>query len=124
MKVLVDSSVWIDYFRNEGDSRLDDLITEDLVVTNDLILSELVPALTIQKQFALIDSLESLERIPLQIDWEIIRRHQVLNLKNGINKVGIPDLILLQQTIENNLTLFTLDKHFHLMQRHSEFQLI
>ena len=46
MVVLVDTSVWIDYFRGAGDSEpLDYLINENLVVTNEIILAELVPFL-------------------------------------------------------------------------------
>jgi hypothetical protein len=47
--VSIDTSVWIAYFRGEGD--LDDvdwLIDENLVVTNDLILAELDPDLRAQ----------------------------------------------------------------------------
>jgi hypothetical protein len=44
MSVLVDSSIWIDYFRNTGKAdALDVLIDENLVVVNDLILAELIP---------------------------------------------------------------------------------
>ena len=46
MSVLVDSPIWIEYFRGSAnDARLDLLIEENLVVVNDLILAELVPAL-------------------------------------------------------------------------------
>ena len=46
MPILVDSSVWIDYF-NSGvnSSRLDELIDENIVVTNAFILAELIPFL-------------------------------------------------------------------------------
>ena len=122
MSVLVDSSVWIDYFRN-GNDRMDSLIEEDLVVTNEIILSELIPSLKLQKQEEVIESLLSLDSAELNIDWELIRQYQILNLQNGINKVGIPDLIIIQQTIEQNLYLFSLDKHFKLMQKHFDFKL-
>ena len=124
MKVLVDSSVWIDYFRNGADDLLDRLITEDLVVTNEIILTELIPALELQQQKQVIESLQNLEVIPLSIEWTLIRKYQALNLKNGINKVGIPDMIIIQQVIETNLTLYTLDKHFSLMNHHLKFELL
>ena len=44
MSVLVDTSVWVNYFRSGKDSgKLDFLIDENLIVINDLILAELVP---------------------------------------------------------------------------------
>ncbi len=41
MKVLVDSSVWIDYFRwPVSDAKVDFLIDENLVVVNDLMIAQ------------------------------------------------------------------------------------
>jgi hypothetical protein len=40
---------------------------------------------------------------------------QTLNLKKGINKVGISDLIIAQNAIENDLELYAFDKPFTLM---------
>jgi len=124
MKVLVDSSVWIDYFRNGANELLDRLITEDLVVINEVILTELVPALELKQHIEVIESLESLEIIPLSIDWMSLRKYQTLNLKNGINKVGIPDLLILQQVVETPLTLFSFDKHFSLMKLNLSFEIL
>ena len=51
MSVLVDTSVWIEYFRTGINSeKLDFLIDENLVVLNDLILAELVPSLRLRNQ--------------------------------------------------------------------------
>lgn len=122
-KVLVDSSVWIAYFK-EGDEVLTTLLEEDLVCTNDLILTELLPVLHTRKKLEIIDSLLALEKAPLHINWEIIRRYQKINLQYGINKVGIPDLIILQQVINEMLTLYSFDKHFKLMKSYFTFELI
>lgn len=124
MKVLVDSSVWIDYFRNGASELLYDLILEDIVVINEVILSELIPTLELHHQNEVIESLNSLEIIPLSIDWTLIRKYQVINLQNGINKVGIPDLIIMQQVIESHLSLYTLDKHFGLMNKLFDFPIL
>lgn len=123
MKVLVDTSVWIDFFRG-SDTMLDRLIEEDLVVTNEVILTELIPSLRMHNQGELIDSLTALESIELSIDWDLIREMQLINLRNGINKIGIPDLMIAQQCIENHLTLYSFDKHFSLMLDYFEFQMI
>ncbi|MEM9896197.1 MAG: PIN domain-containing protein [Bacteroidota bacterium] len=124
MSVLVDSSVWIDFFRYGKNEQLNILLSEDIVVTNQIILSELLPSLQTKRKHEIIESLENLQIIYLQIDWELIRKYQVLNLKNGINKVGLPDLIILQQVIESNLTLYSLDKHFKLMRGYLSFNLL
>src|SRR5690606_13477257 len=96
-KVLIDSSVWIEYFRSGEIPVLDRLIEEDLACTNELILTELVPVLAHQRRHDIVEGLEALEVIPLNINlninWEILRKYQILKLRNGVNKVGIPDLI-------------------------------
>ena len=116
MSVLVDSSVWIDYFRGSGKAAaLDLLIEEDLLAINDLVLAELVPYLKIKRQRKLLSLLHSVERIPLAIDWNDLVEMQARCIRAGINKVGIPDLIIAQNAIQNNQVLFSLDKHFGLI---------
>jgi predicted nucleic acid-binding protein len=119
MKVLVDSSVWVAYFRGTGDlPDVDWLIEEDLVVTNDLILAELLPALLVRGEARLADILRDIEQLPLTIAWDEIIQMQMICLRNGINKVGIPDLIIAQHAKQNGLSLFSLDKHFGLLSKH------
>ena len=48
-KILVDSSLWISYFRDSSSHlSVDELIKNNLLGTNDLILSELIPYLIIR----------------------------------------------------------------------------
>jgi len=122
--VLIDSSVWIEYFRSGRPDKLDQLIEVDMVCINELILTELAPTLLLKNENEIVEGLKAIELIPLNIDWDIIRDYQLMNLKNGINKVGIPDLIILQQVIEHKISLFSFDKHFKLMQSHLNFELI
>lgn len=119
MSVLVDSSVWIDYFRSGRHAEsLDVLISENRVVTNDLILAELVPALQIKRQHQLIALLREIERAPLTPDWDDIVDLQLVCLRNGINAVGMPDLIIVQNAMQHGLQLMARDRHFTLIARH------
>jgi predicted nucleic acid-binding protein len=119
MKVLVDSSVWVAYFRGTDElPDVDWLIEENLVVSNDLILAELLPALLVRGETRLANLLRDIEQLPLTIDWAGIIQMQMTCLRKGINKVGIPDLIIAQHAVQNNLSLFSLDKHFSLLSRH------
>lgn len=124
-KILVDSSVWISYFKDKSAHQvLDEYILNNQICTNNLILSELLPFLQIKKEKNVIDLLLEVENITLRIDWEYIIKMQIQNLKNGINKVGIPDLIIIDNVIHNNLILFSEDKHFKLMKEFLNFKLI
>lgn len=113
MSVLVDSSVWIEYFRNtERSDVLEMLIDENLVVTNELILAELIPSLQLRKLRELITLLREIKRQPMNIDWDDIIRMQTLCLRHGNNGIGIPDLIIAQNAIQGDLRLLSNDKHF------------
>jgi hypothetical protein len=94
---------------------LNDLIDSNNICTNDLILAELIPSINLRKERRLKDLLLILTRKPINIDWDRIIRMQTANLRNGINKVGIADLIVAQNAIDGNLELYTLDKHFTAM---------
>lgn len=118
MQIFVDTSVWIDYFRSGLNSKdLDILIDENLIVTNDIILAELIPYLKIKKQIKIIQLLNSILKFPLKIDWEEIIQFQIKCLKSGIKGIGIPDLIIAQNLKQNNCEIYSLDKHFKYLQK-------
>lgn len=117
MNVLVDTSVWIDYFKNgEQTSVVDLLIDENLITTNDIILAELIPFLKLKKQKKLINLLYKVRNVPLETDWVEIINYQVRCLRKGINGVGIPDLVIAQNSIHHQCKLYSLDKHFRFIQ--------
>ena len=117
MRVLVDTSVWIDYFRSgEKSQPLDYLLDAEEAVVNDLILTELVPFLRLRKQNTVIKLLNKLPKRPLVIDWQEIREFQFLCLKAGINGIGIPDLMIAQNARQSECLVFSLDKHFEKMR--------
>ncbi len=117
MPVLVDTSVWVEYFRHGKNlEKLDFLIDENLVVINDLILAELIPFLKARSQNKIILLLHSIKRLRLNINWEQIIELQYACLKNGLNGVGIPDLIIAQNAKQNRCEIYSLDNHFQLIK--------
>jgi predicted nucleic acid-binding protein len=117
-KILVDSSVWIGFFKGiEEAKQLFQMIDSNMICTNDLIMTELVPSLIHKKETELVNLLSSIEKIKIDIDWNGITKMQIQNLKNGLNRVGVPDLIIAQNAIQNKLTLYSFDKHFELMKK-------
>ena len=117
MSVLVDTSIWVEYFRTGDNSeKLDFLIDENLIVTNDLILAELIPFLKIQNQRKLINLLLNINRFDLSVNWNQIIEYQYKCLKNGLNGIGIPDLLIAQNAKQNHCEIYSLDNHFRLMK--------
>ncbi|NOX34018.1 MAG: PIN domain-containing protein [Deltaproteobacteria bacterium] len=116
MPVLVDSSIWIDYFRSgKNSNKLDYFIDENILFINNLILAELIPFLKIKKQRKIVILLNSINKLDLNINWDQIIDYQHKCLKKGINGIGIPDLIIAQNAIQNYCTVYSLDNHFKLM---------
>jgi predicted nucleic acid-binding protein len=125
MSVLVDTSVWIEYFRNGNNfEKLDFLIDENLVATNDLILAELIPFLKVRNQGKLINLLYKINKYEIVVNWGQIIDYQYSCLKKGLNGIGIPDLIIVQNAKQNHCSIYSLDNHFNLMESILNIQLI
>ena len=124
MQILVDTSIWIDYFKKgEQSLRLDDLLLDDRVVVNDIILAELIPLLHLKKQYTIIDLLRNVVAFPIIIDLNQIIEWQTMCLSSGINGIGLPDLLITQNAVQNNLPVYSLDKHFRSLTNISGLQL-
>ena len=124
MSVLVDTSIWIEYFRTGNNSeKLDYLIDEDLIVINDLILAELVPSLRVRNQRKIVKILNAIYKLELSINWDQLIDFQFKCLKIGLNGIGIPDLIVAQNAKQNHCEIYSLDSHFKLMKDILKLQL-
>ena len=124
MSVLVDTSIWIDYFRSGNNTeRLDFLIDENLIVINDLVLAELVPSLKVRKQRKIVNLLYNIKKLELSINWNQIIEFRFKCLKNGFNGIGLPDLVVAQNAKQNRCEIYSLDIHFSLMKDILELQL-
>jgi len=116
--VLVDTSVWIEYFKGSSISLpLNTLIDYNNICINDLILAELIPSIAHKHENDLKDILYNIYKLNIDIQWNEIIQMQTLNFKNGINKVGIGDLIIAQNAIIHDIEIYAIDKHFGLMSK-------
>ena len=119
MKNLVDSSAWIEFFKGNPEfSFINDLININAICTNDIILAELLPPIIHKNEHKLAELLNSVKKYMLVIDWEEIRAIQLLNLKNGNNNVGLSDIIVAQNCMQNGLKIITRDKHYKAMEKY------
>ena len=119
MSILVDSSAWIEYFKgNKKYLFLNDLIDTNTVCTNEIILTELLPAIIYKKEYKLAELLNYVKIFTLTVDWQEIRNMQLLNIKHGNNNIGISDLLIAQNCIQNELKIATHDKHFEAMAKY------
>jgi predicted nucleic acid-binding protein len=116
---IIDSSAWIEFFKgNEEYSFIKELIYTNSLCTNDIILTELLPSIIHKRENKLADLLNSLRKKNLIIDWQEIQNIQLLNLRHGNNNVGISDIIIAQNCIQNKLKIIAKDKHFKAMAKY------
>jgi predicted nucleic acid-binding protein len=82
-----------------------------------------LPSITHRKENKLADLLSGIKRNILTINWQEIRNIQILNLKHGNNNVGISDIIIAQNCMQNESLLITNDKHFAIMAEYIPLKL-
>ena len=122
--ILIDSSVWIDFFKgNEKEAFVSDILLEGLACTNEVVLTELLPSMRIKKEENLIKLMRQVRKIDMEIDWLQLRNIQFVNLQNGNNKVPLTDIMVAQNCIQNDLEILTTDKHFMKMSEYLPLQI-
>jgi len=125
--VLVDTSVWISFFRqanSEVSARIKQLLKSGAPVYTGIIATELFRGAKSKKET---DALEELLTSIECIATEEAYFHAAGQLGQGLARrgitVGTVDLLIAQISIANNLMLFTLDRHFDAVARHSSLRL-
>ena len=122
--IVIDSSAWIEYFKgNQKYYFIKELIFNNTICTNDIILTELLPSIIHKKENNLAELLNSMTKYVLSINWQEIRNIQILNLKHGNNNIGISDIIIVQNCLQNNLKLVANDKHFVAMSKYIQIEI-
>lgn len=127
-RILVDSSIWIEFFRRPDASVslvLDHLLAHRLVCTTGLIKAEVVPGAQSPRDFRKLQRL--FDALPLAPErkgfWtHLIRFRQRLQTK-GVLGIGIPDLIIATVAIQNRKLVFTADEDFSRMIPHVPIRL-
>lgn len=116
--ILVDSSVWIDYFRGtptpEAD-KLDALLGAEVVAIGDLILAEVLQGFVSDRDFnhvrKLLMSLEMIDLVGCELAIEAARNYRRLRT-GGITIRKTIDTLIATYCIHNKLPLLYSDRDF------------
>ena len=116
--ILVDSSVWIDYFRGTATreaERLDSLLGSEPVATGDLILTEVLQGFMSDREFdrvrRLLTSLVVVDLGGQRIAIQAARNFRALRLL-GITARKTIDTVIATRCIESRLALLYSDRDF------------
>jgi predicted nucleic acid-binding protein len=126
--ILVDSSVWIDYFRGTQTSetdRLDEILGQDLVLVGDIVLTEVLQGFTRDSDFnqaaRLLRSLTSVDIGGREIAVQAARNFRFLRAR-GVTIRKTIDTLIATRCIEDDLTLLYSDRDFDPFVEHLGLQ--
>ena len=122
--ILVDSSVWIDYFNGAitpQTNRLDGFLDTELIVIGDLILTEVLQGFRHNKDFKqaqqLFESLTFMEMLGKDIAIKSAKNYRTLRNK-GVTIRKTIDLIIGTICIEAGLSLLHCDRDFDSLEKY------
>jgi predicted nucleic acid-binding protein len=116
--ILVDSSVWIDYFNgaiNPQTDKLDQLLGQELLVIGDLILTEVLQGFSRDADFerarSLLASLECVQLTGVELAVQAARNFRKLR-RLGVTVRKTIDTVIATWCIENGCELLYDDRDF------------
>ena len=122
--IVVDSSVWIDYFNGvvtDQTDRLDASLSGELVVIGDIILAEVLQGFKRDSDFRkakqLLDALVFKEMLGRELAVKSAQNYRRLR-KKGVTVRKTVDVMIATFCIENGLALLHSDKDFEPMTEH------
>lgn len=121
--ILVDSSVWIYYYRPTGPEKIKDTIKEaiasDIVAINGIILVEILSGISKKEDFKKVNSdFKGFHFLPL--NEEIFMEASVLGSSLRGKGITIPstDLIIASSALKTECNLYHIDFHFDTIASH------
>lgn len=115
MKTIVDTSVWIDYFKNQGDlpASMDKELPAGNIYMTGPVISELLQGAKTEKDFlALSSSIDGVPFIETNLaDWKMAGKLSFTLRKNGIT-IPVTDCLIAAIAINHPAVVMTLDQHF------------
>lgn len=128
--ILVDSSVWIDFFRGtdtpEAD-RLDALLGKEPLLIGDLILTEVLQGFTSERDFnqanRLLGSLDLIEIGGREIAIQAARNFRTLRAL-GVTVRKTIDTLIATRCIESGIALLHSDRDFDPFREHLGLQTV
>lgn len=117
--ILVDSSVWVDYFRGTGTAqtnKLNRLLGNELLATGDLILAEVLQGIDSDREFnqvrKMLDSLELVELGGRAIAIQAAKNFRTLRARG----------VTIRKTIDTLIATWCIDRQCELLHDDADFK--
>lgn len=126
-KVLVDTSVWISFFRGKDSElieRIASLLKSGRAVYTGIIALELINGAKGHKELqTLYDAFDAMQCITVNETSYLHAGRLGYELARKGHTLSTVDLLIAQAAIENRLSLMTYDEHFGVIAKHSTLTL-
>ncbi|MEN6332840.1 MAG: PIN domain nuclease [Phycisphaerales bacterium] len=128
--ILVDSSVWIDYFNGKTTGQTDllnVLLDQELILTGDLVVAEVLQGFKEDREFNkardLLDTLICKDMLGKNLAVKSAQNYRLLRRK-GVTTRKTIDVIIATFCVQNRMVLLHNDRDFELMAEHLGLQTI
>lgn len=126
-RILIDTSVWIDYFQNKPSDlseRVDGILSGDSVYVPKIVIAELIQGARSQKELSVIeDFLHAFNIIDQKEDTWIEAGKLSYRLRKKGRNINLTDCYIAIIARAYKCRIFTLDKHFKDIQTEIEIDL-
>jgi predicted nucleic acid-binding protein len=127
-KILIDTSVWIEYFRNRSSTlsnEVDEILSKEEVCVPKIVIAELIQGAKSEREVSTIrDFLEAFSIIDQTENTWFKAGDLSFNLKKKGRIVNLTDCYIAVIAQENSCRIFTLDEHFKDIQKGLNVSLI
>ena len=127
-RILIDTSVWIDYFRNQSALFVDfvaKIVKNHEICVPRIVLAELMQGAKSEKELSVIAEFMEAFTIIGQTDQTWVKSGRLsYELRKKGKNVNLTDCYIAVMAQENNCAVFTLDRHFKDIRTHMGIHLI
>ena len=127
-RVLIDTSVWIDYFKGKNkqlSERVDDVLTFSEVFVPKIVIAELVQGSRSEGEISVIENFVKAFNIIYQTEdsWIKAGRLSYKMKRKGIT-IHLVDCYIAVLAAENKCMIFSLDEHFKAILKFTAIELM
>ena len=127
-KILVDTSIWIDYFKNKSSGiadKVDEMLTGDDVYVPKIVIAELIQGAKSEREVAVIEEFVDAFHIVDQGEDTWIKAGKLsYSLKKKGRNINLSDCYIAVIAQEHDCHIFTLDGHFEEIREFVDIRLI
>jgi len=127
-KILIDTSIWIDYFRNKSSKiseKVDSILSNHEVYVPKIVIAELIQGAKSEREISVIeDFLGAFNIIDQKEDTWLKTGKLCFNLRKKGKNINLTDCYIAIIADEHKCQIFTLDEHFKEIQKMLSITLI